>query len=153
VTNIGEHSTWWDTRYRQERVYVSPDAEFHHHRATYLRTVTHPSEQPLQPGESYTTTATVTMPEGYEGEKFLHVFVDRDPRHESIWGGVSALPFRCCFVAPLDILRRTSPDNRSERTHALKLEASPARQKGLPPPPRVNYVPQPAVPVPAEPPR
>ncbi len=92
VSNIGEHSTWWDTRYWQERVYVSPDAEFHHHRATYLKTVTQPSEQPLEPGESYTTTAMVSMPEGYEGEKFLHVFVDRDPRHESIWGGVSGLP-------------------------------------------------------------
>ncbi len=76
VTNTSNHTIWDQTRYWSEEIFVSKDPTFLYQRATRIGLVVHDSAAPLGPGESYTTTLDVTLPDGIEGDHYLHVLVN-----------------------------------------------------------------------------
>src|SRR5207302_2063906 len=79
VKNQGANAVWSGPQRWNEYVFFSPDAQFDPSRATFLGTFVHVAGSPLQPGDSYTSNATVTLPEGINGKFFIHVFTDRNP--------------------------------------------------------------------------
>ena len=55
---------------------LSADPTFIRIRASFLGQTTHVQDQPLQPGESYTVTYTVTLPAGTGGQYYLYIDLD-----------------------------------------------------------------------------
>src|SRR5262249_2441418 len=59
-------------------VWLSSDPTFLPARATYLGSVAHSNAQPLQTGQGYTDSLTVTLPAGIDGGRYLYVVLNRD---------------------------------------------------------------------------
>ena len=78
VTNQGA-DVWSGTQYWNDYVFVSPDPEFIYNDATLGAVVPHSNANNLASGESYTGSATVTLPAGISGTWYVYVFTDRDP--------------------------------------------------------------------------
>ncbi len=76
VTNVGQWPVWSGTKYWQDHIWISADQEFDANRATYLGTVLHKHEQPMQPGDSYAVNFEADLPAGLDGEYFLYVHLD-----------------------------------------------------------------------------
>ena len=76
VTNVGQRPVWSGTKYWKDHIWISADQEFDEDRATYLGTVLHKHEQPMQPGDRYDVTFEADLPAGLDGEYFLYVHVD-----------------------------------------------------------------------------
>ena len=60
------------------------DAEFIRTRASYMGEVSYQQERVLNPGDSYEIVKTITLPQGTDGDYYLHIHLnahnDRDPR-------------------------------------------------------------------------
>ncbi|HDR14303.1 MAG TPA: hypothetical protein ENN79_02220, partial [Desulfobacteraceae bacterium] len=99
VTNVGGSDVYHGTERWTDYVYVSPDPDFIFSRAQLVASVVYVSPHlggdstlsPLQAGASYTATASVTLPLGAEGRRYVHVFTDRNPESESRSGGIDGL--------------------------------------------------------------
>ncbi|MCL4179872.1 MAG: tandem-95 repeat protein, partial [Verrucomicrobia bacterium] len=82
VTNQGAGAVWGGTRRWRDFVYVSLDETFSPSRAYLAAAVTHEATTALEPGQSYSETARLTLPEGISGKRYVHVFtaiaIDRD---------------------------------------------------------------------------
>ena len=76
VTNVGQRPVWSGTKYWKDHIWISADQEFDEDRATYLGTVLHKHEQPMQPGDRYDVEFEADLPAGLDGEYFLYVHVD-----------------------------------------------------------------------------
>jgi len=73
VQNVGERAVWQGTQYWHDQVYFSADPTFIPGRATGMGKLAFDHDVPLEPGESYTLTAQITLPRGIEGEYFVYV--------------------------------------------------------------------------------
>ncbi|HND54879.1 MAG TPA: CARDB domain-containing protein, partial [Pirellulaceae bacterium] len=92
VKNVGDAPVWSGTASWTDYVYISPDPTFDpsdptsyfslRDRMSYGGSAVHRNDQPLAPGASYTVTVSVTLPEGIEGRRYVHVFTDRNPGAE-----------------------------------------------------------------------
>ncbi|MCB0583496.1 MAG: IPT/TIG domain-containing protein, partial [Phaeodactylibacter sp.] len=58
----------------QDRVFISPDSTFNPLSATRLATVPHAGG--LEPSQSYSASASITIPQGIEGIHYIHVLTD-----------------------------------------------------------------------------
>ncbi|MCP4713252.1 MAG: hypothetical protein GY869_31865, partial [Planctomycetes bacterium] len=76
VSNVGVGAVWAGTDRWMDCIFISPDAEFIASRASLAGRVTYGATSPLLSGDSYTQTATVTLPAGVEGRYYVHVFTD-----------------------------------------------------------------------------
>ncbi|MHC1770058.1 MAG: CARDB domain-containing protein [Verrucomicrobiia bacterium] len=74
VKNQGPNEVWDGTEWWKDYVFVSLDEVFDAKRAYVAAAVAHHADKPLQPGESYTTTAKLSLPEGIQGKRYIHVF-------------------------------------------------------------------------------
>ena len=76
VTNEGPNQVWAGTQYWTDFIWLSTDTTFVRTRASFLGQTTHYQDQPLQPGQSYTITYTVTLPPGTGGPYYLYIDLD-----------------------------------------------------------------------------
>ena len=76
VENQGDFATDEATRSVRQLVYLSKDEVFDVSRAILVSTASYALSQPLQPGESYTDSATVATPPGSSGTWYAHVFTN-----------------------------------------------------------------------------
>ena len=98
VTNVGG-AVYKGTERWTDYVYVSPDPEFIFDRAQLVASVVHLSPHlggdttlsPLAAGAAYTASASVTLPLGAEGRRYVHIFTDRNPAAEARWGGIDGI--------------------------------------------------------------
>jgi YD repeat-containing protein len=103
-------------------LFLSPDPTFILSRATLVGYAVHDNSAPLASGASYTSSTNVHLPEGMEGLRYLHVWVDGDPevgmkavsaadypfwpRHFAgqVWEGLGVAPKQNNYgVAPITI--------------------------------------------------
>ena len=76
VENIGDNPVWSGTRYWKDFIWLSADVTFIRERASYMgNTIYAPPEQ-IDPGEQYTVTHTMTLPEGTGGDYSIWVHLD-----------------------------------------------------------------------------
>ncbi|MGX9354808.1 putative Ig domain-containing protein [Roseobacteraceae bacterium S113] len=83
VENTGDAAIWDETQFWTDQVWISPDATFIRQRATLLKSVTISNADPLNPGDSYARTVTGTLPQGVDGQYYVHVFTNVSPRAAS----------------------------------------------------------------------
>ncbi|MEM2990266.1 MAG: CARDB domain-containing protein, partial [Halobacteria archaeon] len=76
VKNIGEGPVWEGTRQWIDYIFISPDPQFIADRASLIGTAVHIAQTPLESGQSYTANASVLLPEGIEGRRYIYVFTD-----------------------------------------------------------------------------
>ena len=76
VTNEGPNQVWAGTQYWTDFIWLSTDTTFVRTRASFLGQTTHDQDRPLQPGQSYTVTYTVTLPPGTGGQYYLYIDLD-----------------------------------------------------------------------------
>ena len=63
VTNKGQFQVWPGTAYWTDFIWVSNEPTFDRYQASFMGQTTHVQNQPLEPGQSYTITYTVTLPQ------------------------------------------------------------------------------------------
>ncbi len=82
VKNVGAGSVWEGTTRWYDNIFLSPDPPdrpFDVRRATFLARVVHSATNPLRPGDSYVGQASVTLPQGISGRRFIYVLTDYNP--------------------------------------------------------------------------
>ncbi len=82
VQNQGANPVWPGTGYWTDHVWISADGSFVPTRASWFGKAVHSNATPLQPGESYTTEVTATLPRGIVGDLFVYIHVDTHDRDE-----------------------------------------------------------------------
>ena len=76
VENEGQYQVWSGTNYWTDFIWLSAEPTFDRTQASFLGQTTHVQNQPLQPGQSYTITFTVTLPPGTGGQYYLYIDLD-----------------------------------------------------------------------------
>ncbi|MEO8428859.1 MAG: CARDB domain-containing protein, partial [Verrucomicrobiota bacterium] len=76
VTNKGVAPVYSGTQQWDDWVFISDRATFSLNTISGLGKLTHVASQPLQPGQSYTASATFRVPEGIEGTRYVYVLTD-----------------------------------------------------------------------------
>jgi hypothetical protein len=76
VRNIGAAAVYAGTRQWNDIVMFSTQSNFVSGAVAFLGSQLHLATTVLQPGESYTTTARFRVPEGIEGDYYIHVATD-----------------------------------------------------------------------------
>ncbi len=76
VENTSAYPVWTGTDYWFDYVWISADVQFRADRASYLGSVVHANDVPLQPGEQYTAEVTGILPEGIGGDFFVYIHPD-----------------------------------------------------------------------------
>ncbi|NEQ69480.1 MAG: hypothetical protein F6K21_29110, partial [Symploca sp. SIO2D2] len=74
VVNQGGFAVWEGTQRWTDYIYISPDPVFDASRATLVGSRVHVQTEPLGPSDSYTASALVNVPQGIEGNRYVHVF-------------------------------------------------------------------------------
>ncbi|MBI3350329.1 MAG: putative Ig domain-containing protein, partial [Burkholderiales bacterium] len=77
VRNDGA-DVWSGTHLWSDRVYISPDPTFGN-RAISMGSFVHAAGGGLASGQSYSTTADITVPAGWDGPYYIYVFTDAAP--------------------------------------------------------------------------
>ena len=77
IKNYGGDA-WDDAKLWRDAVWISPYPTFDRLTSSLLNIVTHDNSSPLRSGESYTVTADVVLPAGYDGPYYLYVITDSD---------------------------------------------------------------------------
>ena len=75
VVNDGA-PVWTGTRYWRDALWISAYPTFNKDQSTFLGTFTHSNENGLLTGQSYTSSAEVTLPKGVDGPFYLYVIAD-----------------------------------------------------------------------------
>ena len=76
VTNVGQHALWTGTEFWKDFIWVSSDATFIRNRASYLGQAVTASPGVLGPGDSYEVVFGTTLPQGLDGDYFIHIHLD-----------------------------------------------------------------------------
>ncbi len=82
VTNDSDDPIWRHTAYWTDKIYLSKDPTFipDQTRVTLLAVVQQPNTGPFGPHQSYSREIDVTLPPGIEGDYYVYVFANTDPR-------------------------------------------------------------------------
>ena len=83
VANFGA-AVWNGTQGWIDNIYFSPDPTFIPERATQIGSVVHANSTPLGTGESYTTSAKLTLPPGTNGQYYIYVVTDGKHHPDSL---------------------------------------------------------------------
>src|SRR5262249_19246874 len=76
VKNEGQYQVWTGTNYWTDFIWLCAEPTFDRQQASFLGQTTHIQNQPLQPGQSYTISYTVTLPPGTGGQYYLYIDLD-----------------------------------------------------------------------------
>ena len=73
VQNQGANPVWTGTNFWTDYLWISADGNFIQNRASWFGKALHSNAVPLQPGESYTSEVTATLPRGIGGNLYVYV--------------------------------------------------------------------------------
>ncbi len=83
VTNVGTNPVWSGTQSWTDFLWLTADSTFIRDRASYLGSVVTPRQGPLNPGDSYVVTTTVTLPQGTgETGSQYYLWIDLDAHND-----------------------------------------------------------------------
>ncbi len=83
VTNVGQYPVWSGTKSWTDYLWLTADPTFIRMRASYMGAVVTPNSGQLDPGESYTVTDTVTLPQGTgETGSQYYLWIDLDAHND-----------------------------------------------------------------------
>jgi subtilase family serine protease len=83
VTNVGSNPVWSGTQSWTDFLWLTADTTFIRDRASYLGAVSKARPGPLNPGDSYTITTTVTLPQGAgETGSQYYLWIDLDAHND-----------------------------------------------------------------------